>query len=169
MTIKLFGAVLILLCSGSCGFSVAASYRRDISQIKTLIQIMEFIQRELEYRLTPLPELCMQAGEMGRGAIFRVFTKLSDELSIQAAPDVPGCMRKVLQSTQFSRKVEKLLNQLGKTLGQYDLSGQLQGLSSLIKDCSFELSRIVDTQDERIRSYRTLGLCTGAALVILFI
>ena len=59
--------------------------------------------------------------------------------------------------------------QLGDSLGRFDLSGQIQGLASVQKRAEFELEQLRRNQDVRLRSYQTLGLCAGAALVVLFL
>jgi hypothetical protein len=73
-------------------------------------------------------------------------------------------------------KVEKLpeavkrnLLLLGKTLGRFDLPGQLSGIASVMQLCRRDLDGLLCNQDVRLRSYRTLGICAGVALVILFI
>ena len=58
---------------------------------------------------------------------------------------------------------------LGKTLGRFDLTGQLSGIESVIQLCRRDLDGLLSNQDVRLRSYRTLGICAGIALVILFI
>ena len=47
--------------------------------------------------------------------------------------------------------------------------GQILGLEAVRSHCRSELDALSANQDERLRSYQTLGLCTGAALAILFV
>jgi hypothetical protein len=54
-------------------------------------------------------------------------------------------------------------------LGRFDLAGQVQGLQSVKKQAEFELGRLQQNQDVRIRGYQTLGFCAGAALVVMFL
>ena len=58
---------------------------------------------------------------------------------------------------------------LGRSLGRFDLSGQLKGLTSLRERCSREMQELHLDRDNRLRSYRVLGLCAGGALVILLV
>ena len=59
--------------------------------------------------------------------------------------------------------------QLGKSLGRFDLNGQLQGIEQVRAHCRRELSSLENGRDQRIRGYQTLGVCAGAALAILFV
>jgi hypothetical protein len=49
------------------------------------------------------------------------------------------------------------------------LEGQLQGIASVHSACERTLEQLSNNREMRLRSYQTLGLCVGAALVILFI
>jgi stage III sporulation protein AB len=75
----------------------------------------------------------------------------------------------IKKQTRLPEKLSQCLLQLGDSLGRFDLSGQLQGLGSVKKRAEFELEQLRRNQDVRLRSYQTLGLCAGAALVILFV
>ena len=62
-----------------------------------------------------------------------------------------------------------ILSELGESLGRFDLPGQLKGLEAVRRKCLMELEALGRNRTERLRCYQTLGLCAGAALVILFI
>ena len=71
------------------------------------------------------------------------------------------------------REIPKLtresLELLGRSLGRFDLEGQLRGLESVRQVCRHGLETLAQNSAIRNRSYQTLGLCAGAALAILFI
>ena len=52
-----------------------------------------------------------------------------------------------------------LLSQLGTSLGQLDLAGQLRGLAAAQEACRKELERVEAEKAGRLRCYRALGLC----------
>ena len=65
--------------------------------------------------------------------------------------------------------VSKIAITLGRTLGRFDLDGQLIGLENARRDCRRAVDALSENRDNRLRCYQTLGLCAGAALAILFI
>ena len=67
------------------------------------------------------------------------------------------------------RSLRRPLRLLGQTLGRFDLPGQLKGIKAVQESCRRELARLERNRDARLRSYQTLGLCAGAALVILLV
>lgn len=170
MSYKWFGAVLILLGCGGFGFSMAAAHRREEGELRQLIRVLNFMECELQYRLTPLPELCRQAGNDVKGTVREVFLNMARELDWQASPDAVSCMRAALRrSHELPRQTREILLQLGQTLGRFDLPGQLQGLEEARAACRMQLEELGKNRESRLRSYQTLGLCVGAALVILFL
>lgn len=170
MTIKWIGAVLIILGCGGVGFSLSAAHRREEQDLHQLISALDFMQCELQYRLTPLPELCRQAAQQSKGAIRRLFLALCEELEDQIAPEVWHCMNAALaRTTGLTAGAAAIAGNLGKTLGRFDLDGQLRGLESTRQDCRRALEKLTDNREVRLRSYQTLGLCAGAALAILFL
>lgn len=171
MTYKWIGAILVVAGCGGFGFSLASAHRREIQLLRHLNICVQYMQCELKYRLTPLPDLCRQAGRECGGVMKAVFGDLSRELERQISPDVSGCMATAVRNhrDQLPGSVRKLLFRLGKSLGRFDLPGQLRGLESVSAACMEELAVLNQNRDIRFRNYQTLGLCAGIALVILFL
>ena len=170
MGYKWIGAILIMASCSGCGFAIAAGKRREEQLLYQLIGILQFLEADLQYRLTPLPELCRLAAGETRGILRTVFLNLYRELKWQKLPDAGSCMYAAIQrSGEMPSKVRRLLVQLGHTLGRFDLPGQRQGIQSVRKRSEETLDAIRKNRDERLRSYQTLGICAGAALAIILI
>lgn len=170
MSYKWIGSVLVIVGCGGVGFSMAASYRREEKYLWQLQEILQFMESELQFRLTPLPELCRLAGNEAYGLLRDIMLILAKELESQVSPDVFSCMAIALKrKDEIPNGLRRLLLQLGHILGRFDLPGQLQGLQSVRNSCSRELKKFEKNRDIRLKSYQTLGLCAGAALAILFV
>ena len=105
-----------------------------------------------------------------RGPIATLFLELEKELRMQMSADAYCCMTAALSHTEdLSERMRENLLLLGKNLGRFDLQGQLSGIASVQQLCRRDLEGMQSNQDVRLRSYRTLGICAGIALVILFI
>lgn len=167
---KLFGALMILLGCGGVGFSMVAGYRRQEHSLRQLIRALEYMECELQYRMTPLPELCNHVSQVCTGCIRSILQELSNELASQITPNATTCMHAVVSRAEgLSETLQRCLTDLGDSLGHFDLCGQLQGLSSIKKNAEFDLDKLRQNHDVRVRSYQTLGLCAGAALAVLFL
>lgn len=170
MNIRIAGAILVVLGCGSVGFRIAAAYRYEERILRQLLNALDFMQCELQYRLTPLPELCRRVGVGVKGMVGDLFLRLGLELETQLTPDVSGCMERVLSSCgNLPGLTRQALEHLGGSLGRFDLDGQLLGLEATRRTCRESLEELTQDKSVRLRSYQTLGLCAGAALAILFI
>ena len=170
MAYKWIGATLIVASCSGWGFAIAAGKRREESLLYQLLGILQFMDAELQYRLTPLPELCRMAAGQSRGTLRTIFLNLYRELSWQKQPDAGSCMYAAIsRSGEIPSKIRRLLVMLGNTLGRYDLAGQMEGIQSVRKRCADALETIRKNRNERLRSYQTLGICAGAALAIILI
>lgn len=165
--IRIVGACCIVTGCGGFGFAMAAAHRREEAELVRLISALEYMSCELSYRMTPLAALCR--GAASEGMVGDFFRRLASELERGDAPDVQVCVRAVLDRLEAPRELERQLQQLGDTLGRFDLPGQLRGLEGAIRSAEDALRRIRDGADGRRRSWQTLGLCAGAALAILFV
>lgn len=170
MNIRIFGAILVILSCGTFGFLIAANHRREMNALRKLINALEFMKCELQYRLTPLPELCRSTAQSSSDIVKQVFLNLAKELENQISPDAERCMRATLQDVRDIPKLTKQgLSLLGSTLGHFDVDGQVKSLQSIQAELQETLTRLSKDQDTRLRSYQTLGLCAGAAIAILLI
>lgn len=167
---KWIGALLVVGGCGFFGFYTAALHNTEERSLRRLIAILDYISCELQYKLSPLPDLCRQAGREATGSLRKVFLHFADELDSQIFPEVKSCMHAAIaQCPNLPELTKQCLIQLGSSMGRFDLSGQIQSLEAVRITCRNHLSRLEAGKDVRLRSYQTLGLCAGAALVILFV
>lgn len=170
MNIKWIGACCIVAACGGCGFLMAFQYLTKIRLLRTLMDALDYMACELQYRCTPLPQLCRQAGQLSQGKIREVFILLADELEAQISPDAQRCMASVLDRLgDLDKTLYEILSALGTSLGRFDMPGQLRGLENGRNTCREKLEQLTQNKDSRLRSYQTLGLCAGAAIAILFV
>ncbi len=170
MEYRWVGAFLIIAACSGCGFSVAAGKRKEERLLYQLLEVLQYMEADLRYRMTPLPDLCRKVAGNVTGILRVVFMNLFRELSWQKLPDAGSCMMAAIQRTgEMPGRIRRLLVLLGQTLGQFDLDGQLLGIQTVRRRCEESLESIRKNRDERLRSYRTLGICAGAALTIILL
>ena len=166
---KWIGALLVIAGCGTVGFSMVWAHKREERLLRSLKGALSFMSCELQYRLTPLPELCHLVSREQNNPVGQVFQCLYQELESQILPDVEYCMNLCLQKVELPKRVMDGLQLLGQNLGRFHLEGQLNGIEMVRDYCDRELESMGKDREERLRSYQTLGLCAGAALAILFV
>ena len=170
MSLKILGAILVVCGCGGCGFAMAAAQRREEDCLRQLQRGLEYMSCELEFWQTPLPQLCRNTAQAIGGPVKLVFERLAQELDAQVAPDAGCCMKAAAAAFPgLAPRVRAALEQLGATLGQFDLSGQQKGMATVSQLCQEGIEELSRDRSSRLRSYQTLGLCAGAALAILFL
>ena len=100
MYIKIFGAILVLIGCGGYGIMMATFHRREVAALHQLVHVMDLMTSELEYKMTPLPELCRFGADQSKGAIKAFFHGLADAMDKQISPDVGCCTITVLKNIQ---------------------------------------------------------------------
>ena len=78
-------------------------------------------------------------------------------------------MNAAVSASHLALPTKQFLRDLGRSLGRFDLDGQLREIEFLKENVSSAFSKLTTEQDARLRSYQTLGLCAGAALAILLL
>ena len=170
MTIKIIGAILLIVGFGGVGFLMANAYKHEIRVLRQFVRTLEFMKNELHFHLTPLPELSRQISATENGCLGHFFFVLAEELDSQVRPDVQSCVKAALsKSREIPTSTSRMIAILGKTLGRFDLRGQLADIEALLGECSQKLNVLVADQDKRIQKYQTLGLCAGVAMAIVLI
>lgn len=170
MSIKCLGVILVIGSCAGFGFSAAMAYEKQEKTLYQLLRILDYMSCELQYKLLPLPELCRQASHECEGIVRRVLFALANELERQMEPDVQSCMQIVIEKIRMpSRRIRRLFLLFGRSLGKFDLAGQVRGLEEVRTACELELRPLTQQKQNAIRSYRTLGICAGIALAILLI
>lgn len=170
MTLRLVGSLFIILGCGGFGFTMAAAYKKEERTLRQFANVLEYLSCELQYRLTPLPQLCRQAAMECNGSLNKIFVSFADELDMQLSADAELCMKAVLaKHDDIPGQTKDLMLLLGHSLGRFDLDGQLKELEYVRQECRSRLRQLAEHKDTRLRTYQTLGLCAGAALAILLI
>ena len=170
MTSKIVGAVFILLGCGTIGMLAAVYKVREEHSLRELTSVLDYMICDLQYRMTPLPDLCRCTAMQTKGRIQDFFMALNQELENQIAPDVNCCVHAALEQTSdIPYSTRDALSQMGQTLGRFDIEGQIRSLEGIKAYGLKKLEVLESNRDVRLRSYKTLGLCAGAALAILFL
>ena len=168
MTTKLLGAAFMIVGSGIIGRLLIFSKRKEIKTTQELILLLDNLACELQYRITPLPELCNIVCNQARGSLKELFTYFAEELNNQIMPNAQICMDTAIKRTDNLPDLTKsCVELLGQVLGHYELEGQLKGIQSVREECIRAVNIFSEDVAPRLRCYQSLSLCAGAALAIL--
>lgn len=170
MLFRIIGAVCVLATCGGVGFGMAYKYAQEERMLLQLLDVLEYMECEITYHLTPLPLLCRQASREGTGMIHTVFLSLANELERQVSPDVVSCMNVAVNSiSRIPTQIARMFLELGRQLGRFDLQGQLKGIEIIKQKIRGVLKEKYKDKEEHMRRYKTFGICAGVSLIILLL
>ena len=168
MYIKLMGAFMVILGCGGYGILMAIHHRKETAALHQLANVMDDMICELEYRMTPLPELCRFGASQSKGGVRSFFLALAKAMEDQISPDVGICTVAALKEVSgLPSHATAHIQALGQTLGRFDLPGQISAFERCKQACLAQLELLEYQQGQRLRSYQTLGFCAGTALAII--
>lgn len=169
MNLKLYGAVFVIFACTATGFYLSVSMREEVKHLRDLVKIINFMECELSYRLTPLASLCRLSAEQGE-SLKEVFLFFAEELDRQISPDAESCMDVALtQIRGVSQCVTTFLHELGTSFGKFDLQGQVTEIKLVKERCIRSLNALETCIDLRSRNCQTIGFCIGIAMTIILL
>ena len=170
MIVKVLGAICIMCVCAGFGFSLAYKQMKEIYLLDQWIRILQRMENEIQYRLRTIPDIFRQISNEENG-IFRDFLlRTAIEMENQIQPDVRRCMDVAMCSLSGAPgSVIKLMQQLSNELGRFEVEGQICGIERVRLKAEEIRNDLNRDKTKRIRGYQTLGICAGAALVIIFI
>ena len=118
------------------GLGLARTVRRQQAQTLAFIDAVLRIRHELQYRLTPLPDVFLALQESREAAVAAFFSGLAGSLSAADTCTVGYACRQALRRTEglcIPAGVRTALMSLFDTLGKYDLDGNLQALDLALR------------------------------------
>lgn len=169
--LKLLGAVLLTAGAAVIGFSASAQLGRRVTALRAMIAALELAERELAFRLTPMPELLSELSRRAQPPVNGFFSHCLadlDQLGEQSLGELWDAAL-VLCPMDLAAEDRTALSELGQVLGRYDGDGQREAIALTRAVLEHNLSAAEADRDGRGRLYGALGLTAGGFFVILLL
>ena len=169
--IQLLGAALLVAGCGGLGMSAVSRLDGRVRDLRELSAGLEILQRELGWRLAPLPKALEAAAGGAKGRAARFF-----EFCARGAGDLDGTPFQHLWqegltqcALRLNREDGELLEQLGPVLGRYDGDSQRQALEGVLVGLHSQQAQAEEDRRRLGRVYGVLGITAGLFLTIMLI
>ncbi|NCE64301.1 stage III sporulation protein AB [Pseudoflavonifractor sp. 524-17] len=168
---KLLGAALIIGGTAAMGFSAARGLAQRVSGLGAVIAALELAERELSFRLTPIPELLDELSRRApapAGAFFAGCLARLDRLGERSLGEL---WDEAIEEQPMGLAAEdrEILSRLGRVLGRYDGGGQQEAVALARVRLEHNLAAAEADRDSRGRLYGALGLTAGSFFAILLL
>ncbi len=169
---KLIG--IICLLAGATGIGIAATVQLNyqVTVLRSLKDSLASMERELTFKLMPMTELLRKLGQEASSPSNQFFVRCYeglDRLGEKTFQEIWCDALDQEESLSLSGDSRQIMMRLGSVLGRYDSEEQRIALRQA-QDELGECLRVADGESRRLgRVYTTLGLGSGAMLVILLL
>ncbi len=167
---QFLGMAFVVCGTSAMGLRMAWAVRREIQVLEQLTSQLQTMRGEISYHRTPLPQVMAQLSNQSKGGVANFWKEVGTYLKSGAVSTVFEGVRLGLShmpATQFSTTVENILKALARGLGQFQLETQVGAIDLALERLEKTTDRCRREQAGRVKSYCTLGICGGLAMVIM--
>lgn len=168
--VKLFGGFLVVCASAWVGFGAAKTIRSLENNLHEMRSALEYMKCELLYTTDRYSDLCRKLAHNSTGKVSAFFHALETMSSLDGYEPI-GSTSKAMKSSglRIPPAAEYAVEQLFDGFGRCDMNGQLQKISLCSAAIEQQSEQISKSAETRCKTYETVGICAGVALMILVI
>lgn len=166
--LRMTGGILLLGACMTLGLGAVQALRARVDQLRAFIAALEEMARELNCRLTPMPELLELLRDGQDGPVGEFFALCAGGLDRLDRRPFSGLWQDALDAADLCLEEEDLhlLAELGNSLGRYDGRRQCEAIIQTRDRLEENLLAAMERRERLGRVYTTLGLAVGGILVI---
>jgi len=168
--LKLLGAALVTLCGLALGLDAVGSLARRERALRSLCAALTILERELAFRLPPLPELFRELGAQSPPPAAELFARCAGDLERLGERPFAQLWTAAAESLpDLTGEDRAILAQLGAVLGRWDAHDQRQAVEEVRLRLSEQAAQAASRRGREGRAYGVLGLSLGlfTAIVLL--
>lgn len=163
------GALLILVGFGGLGFGALMGKKHQIQRVQGMVQGLAYIEREISFHLTPLPDIYKNLSTQLPPPLCQFFQQLAKGMSALETQGMGERWCQGLSQLYLGQGGEDCLVPLGQVLGCYDAESQSQAILQAKGQLEDYLQGLEEESCKAQRLYGTLSLGLGGLLVIVLL
>ena len=168
--IRVIGFIFIISGAAVTGILQAASIRFNIRMFQDLRKALVLMKSEVMYSHLNIEKMSLMAS----GAVLSPLSELFKAVYVGISHD-PTCSNVTILKDFFAHgspvpaEMQDILLDLFYMLGRQDPSAQVRALELAESRVTCVLQQLETDREERCRSFRVLGICTGLALAVVLV
>lgn len=161
------GVILFLIFASStlAGIVIAKSYKNRVIDLEEMKNALNMLETKMRFTYEPIPEIFKEISQNMKSSVSNIFIQAANNMKDQTA----GIAWSVaLDSSQTNMKEEDItvLKRLNKLLGKTDIEGQISEIELTNHFLEKQIEKAREEQEKNEKLYKTLGMITGLAIVI---
>lgn len=169
--IRLLGAALVVAGCGALGLAGVARLDGRVKDLGELAAGLDTLQRELGWRLAPLPDGLETAAKAAHGPAAQFFSQCAQKAGQPEGQPFQEVWRDSLNEAplRLSAEDKRFLERLGAVLGRYDGDSQRLALEDGAAGLRQLQGAAADDRSRLGRVYGVLGMTAGLLLAIILL
>lgn len=170
---KLLGALLVLLACSGLGMAAAAAIAARPRQLQKLRSDLTWLEMDINYAATPLPEALAKLAQISEEPVRSLWQEtlacLANGEGVTAEEAWQRSLRRFRRLSALQENDLAVLRDFGAGLGTTNRQEQLKKFKLLQEQLAALQTQAEEARQKTERLYRTLGVLTGIALIILLL
>lgn len=173
IVLKAAGAILLLLGTTAFGIYKACMYNSRLDNLYEIKKAFLYIQGEIRYMNTPMPETLAGAARQIKGNCRLFFSRVASELDAGSGKELKQVWEKAVVNEipqgVLEREAVETLREMGGQLGCLDIRTQEKAIDYFLKKWDFLIEKRRREKGEKLKLYYACGVMGGLLMVIIIV
>lgn len=173
MVFKMVGGILVLLSSSFLGYILSRDCARRPQELRDLQSLLQMFENQISFMAEILADafesICKNSSSTAAVFFEAAAGYLKSERGIDAGGAWERAVRENFRKTALSREDIGVLYSFGKMLGSSDLQGQIKNIRLARSQLELQEKKAEEYRAKNERMYRSLGILSGIAVVIILL
>lgn len=169
--LKLAGNIIIFMCCTALGFLKAVSYKDRRKEIESIIELLELMKIEISYRKDPLPKTLRRVAESKSCWFSDVMNECAELIDMQK-PLIDSweiAVSNNMNKCPLTKEDLLVIRDIPMGLGRSDSDNQEKVLKPIGIRLRERYDLSLEIEKKQGRMFRSMGIATGAVIVIILI
>lgn len=170
MLIKLIGSAMVITATTVLGIMLAKFKTDRVRQLRCLISALNIFETEIKFSLSLLPDAFIKISrsiDEKAGEIFSYTAQQISHYRISACDAWDDAINRVKPNLCIVKEDTEILLSLGSSLGEMDTENQIKSVRLVIEQLKHQEFKAEEDRAKGERLFRSLGVLSGLAIVII--
>lgn len=171
--LKLISSSLIFLTSTTIGYLYGKTFSSRLENLMYLEQCIKILETEIVYGATPLPDALSNVFRKGKEKVSYIFEEIKKDLLINKREGVYSSFLSVEEELYDDLHLKKedveIFLALGRVLGASDRADQQKNFVLILNQITAQILEAKNEKNKNEKLYRSLGIITGAGIIIMLV
>lgn len=168
--------ILILVVFGMStfiGYALANRFTARVSELKDLLLALEIFETKIKYTYDSLSTTFLYIADNLKSKIYRIFYITAEEISQNKNNSAGDTFKNVVDNEKIFLNLKnediEILKELGVSLGQTDIEGQLKNIRLVSTSIQKQLDNAIKEKEKNFKLYRNMGAMSGLVIIIILL